>query len=91
MQVLGASRTQWNVLAQQTLMAQLDRQPGPEQAFWTDGWDGYPAARARLLSFIADAHPANPLVVGGDVHSNWVCDLKPDFDAPSSPVVATEC
>ena len=90
MQVLGASRTQWNVLAQQTLMAQLDRQPGPEQAFWTDGWDGYPAARARLLSFIADAHPANPLVVGGDVHSNWVCDLKPDFDATSSPVVATE-
>ena len=64
-QVLGASQTQWNVLAQQTLMAQFNRQPGPEQAFWTDGWDGYAAARARLLSFIADAHPANPLVVGG--------------------------
>jgi alkaline phosphatase D len=90
MQMLGASQTQWNVLAQQTLMAQLDRQPGSEQAFWTDGWDGYPAARAKLLTFIADTHPANPLVVGGDVHSNWVCDLKPDFDAPRSPVVATE-
>ena len=57
MEALGASQTQWNVLAQQTLMAQLDRQPGPEQAFWTDGWDGYPAARARLLSFIADSAP----------------------------------
>ena len=26
---LGASRARWNVLAQQTLMAQFDRKPGP--------------------------------------------------------------
>jgi alkaline phosphatase D len=90
LEALGASQTRWNVLAQQTLMAQLDRQPGPEQAFWTDGWDGYPAARSRLLSFIAQRHPANPLIIGGDVHSHWVCDLKPDFDDPQAPVVATE-
>jgi alkaline phosphatase D len=90
LEALGTSPARWNVLAQQTLMAQLDRQPGPEQAFWTDGWDGYPAARARLLSFLAERRPANPLVLGGDVHSHWVCDLKPDFDDPHSPVVATE-
>jgi alkaline phosphatase D len=90
MEALGASQARWNVLAQQTLMAQLDRQPGPEQTFWTDGWDGYPAARARLLTFLAQQRPANPLVIGGDVHSNWVCDLKPDFNDPQSPVVATE-
>jgi alkaline phosphatase D len=29
-------------------------------------------------------------VIGGDVHSFWVTDLKPDFDDPGSPVVATE-
>jgi len=29
-------------------------------------------------------------VIGGDVHSFWVTDLKPDFDDPRSPVVATE-
>ena len=51
----------------------------PDQAFWTDGWDGYPAARSRLLSFIAQQRPANPLVMR-NVHSFWVCDLKPDFD-----------
>ena len=90
MEALSASQTRWNVLAQQTLMAQLDRHPGAGQAFWTDGWDGYPAARARLLSFLARQSPANPLVIGGDVHSNWVCDLKPDFDDPQSPVIATE-
>jgi alkaline phosphatase D len=87
---LGSSRARWNVLAQQTLMAQLDRKLGPGQSFWTDGWDGYPAARRRLLEFVAARKPANPLVIGGDVHSFWVTDLKPDFDDPASPTVATE-
>jgi len=87
---LVASKARWNVLAQQTLMAQSDRKPGEGQVFYSDGWDGYPAARRRLLDFLAQAKPANPIVLGGDVHSFWVTDLKPDFDAADSPVVATE-
>jgi alkaline phosphatase D len=87
---LAGTRTRWNVIAQQTLMAQHDRKPGPGQSFWTDGWDGYPAARGRLLHDIATVKPANPLVIGGDVHCTWVADLKTDFDDPQSPVVATE-
>ncbi len=87
---LARTRARWNVLAQQTLMAQLDRKPGLGQSFWTDGWDGYPAARARLLNDVARLRPSNPLVISGDVHCNWVADLKTDFDDPRSPVVATE-
>ncbi len=87
---LAASRARWNVVAQQLLMAQLERKPGPERRFWSDGWDGYPAARARLLLALAGRRAANPLVIGGDVHFNCVADLKPDFDDPKSPVVATE-
>ena len=87
---LARSRARWNVIAQQTLMAQHDRKPGPGRSFWTDGWDGYPAARARLLDDIVQRKPSNPLVIGGDLHCNWVADLKPDFDDPQSPVVATE-
>jgi len=87
---LDRSRARWNVIAQQTLMAQLDRKPGPGQLFWTDGWDGYPAARRRLLEYLGQRKPANPVVIGGDVHSFWVADLKPDFDDPRSPVVASE-
>jgi alkaline phosphatase D len=71
-------------------MAQLDRKPGPGQQFWTDGWDGYPVPRRRLLDYLGQRKPANPIVVGGDVHSFWVADLKPDFDDPRSPVVASE-
>ena len=87
---LDRSRARWNVLAQQSIMAQVDRKPGPGRQFWTDSWDGYPVARRRLLDYLGSRKPANPVVIGGDVHSFWVNDLKPDFDDPASPVVATE-
>jgi alkaline phosphatase D len=87
---LAGSRARWNVIAQQTLMAQVDRRPGDGQAFWTDGWDGYPAARGRLINALTGTRVANPLVVGGDVHLFAACDLKTDFNDAKSPVVATE-
>ncbi|MGH8721246.1 MAG: alkaline phosphatase D family protein, partial [Burkholderiales bacterium] len=65
---LGESRARWNFLAQQTRMAQFDQKPGPGRRAWTDGWDGYPAARQRLLDFLAEKRIANPVVLGGDVH-----------------------
>ena len=87
---LGDSRARWNLLAQQTRMAQFDQKPGPGRRAWTDGWDGYPAARRRLLETLATRDIANPVVLGGDVHLFNVCDLKVDFDDPASPVVASE-
>jgi alkaline phosphatase D len=80
----------WNVIAQQTLVAQFDQKPGPGRRAWTDGWDGYPAARRRLLESLARPGVANPVVLGGDVHAFNVANLKPDFDDPASPVVASE-
>lgn len=92
----ATSTANWNILAQQTLMAQATQipimQPGDGQ-FWTDGWDGYPAARQRLFSDIAKHRPANPLVISGDVHTFYAADLKRDFDhaaSPANPVIATE-
>jgi alkaline phosphatase D len=87
---LSASRVRWNVIAQQTLMAQADRMPGEGQAFWTDGWDGYPLARARLLSHIVERRVANPVVLSGDLHMSMVADIKTDFDDRHAPVVASE-
>lgn len=87
---LGESRASWNILAQQTLMAQMDRRLGPERQFWTDGWDGYPAARRRLLQELQSRKTRNPVVIGGDVHMHWVADLKSDFDDERSSVVASE-
>ena len=87
---LTASRTKWNILAQQTTMAQFDQQPGPGRRAWTDGWDGYPAARRKLVDFIAERKVGNPVVIGGDVHMFLANDIKRDFDDPASDIVASE-
>jgi alkaline phosphatase D len=88
---LARSRARWNVIAQGQLMAELrQRTRSGGMGYWTDGWDGYPAARARLLRHLQERRVANPVVIGGDIHSFWVTDLKPDFAAEAAPVVATE-
>ena len=87
---LEKSSARWNIIAQQTLMAKQTRITGGEQSYWTDGWDGYPKARERLLGHIAGRKISNPIVLGGDVHNAIVADLKINFDDAKSPVVATE-
>jgi alkaline phosphatase D len=86
---VGASRARWNLIAQQTLMAQAG-QGKDEARYWTDGWDGYPEARARLLGAVSASKVPNPVVVSGDVHATFVADLRVDFDRPDTPVVAAE-
>ena len=87
---LASSTGRWNVLGQQTLMAQADSKVGEGQKFYTDGWDGYPAARERLMDLLLSTKVTNPIVIGGDVHSSWVADLKRDFNRSDSPTIATE-
>lgn len=87
---LARSRARWNVIVQQTPMAQLDQLPGEGRRAWTDGWDGYPAARARLFDALVKHRVANPLVLAGDVHAFYASDLKRDFDDARSSAIATE-
>jgi alkaline phosphatase D len=93
---LQSSRARWNIIAQQTLMAQATQVKivEPEDGrFWTDGWDGYPVARRRLLEALAGSGAANPLVISGDVHRCFASELRADFDRPVSsanPVLAAE-
>jgi alkaline phosphatase D len=88
---LAASQARWNLLAQDVLMAQMQgTRPDGSRGVWTEAWDGYPAARTRLLTHLRDAKVANPVVIGGDNHAFWANDLKPDFDDAKAPAVATE-
>ena len=92
---LGKQMTQttatWNVLAQQVMMARVDRDKSPDGVTWSmDQWSGYDVARTRLLTQLRDQKIANPVVLTGDIHANYVNDLKVNFDDSSSPIVATE-
>jgi alkaline phosphatase D len=88
---LARSKAHWNVIANDVLMARLhQKNPAGEDAYGTDGWDGYPPSRTRLMQHIADAKPSNPVVITGDIYSFWANDLKVDFDDPASPTIASE-
>lgn len=89
-QGLNRSRANWNILAQQVPVAQRDFTPGEGQTFSMDKWDAYLASRNRLLHFLQNRKPSNPVVLTGDVHSHWAMELKADFDNPESETVGSE-
>lgn len=87
---LANAGSRWNLLANRVMLASNDRTAGPGKSYDFDNWDGYRAQRRRLLEFFGTGEARNPVVLTGDRHATWVCDLKPDFDAENSPVVGAE-
>jgi alkaline phosphatase D len=75
----GERAATWNVLAQSTLFGARDNNPGKDQGFFNDGWDGYAPARQRLTDALQKNAVSNPVMLGGDVHENWVGYLKADY------------
>ncbi|MCU1354256.1 MAG: alkaline phosphatase [Acidimicrobiales bacterium] len=79
---LASAAGRWTVLANQVIMTPLPIGP----VFNLDQWDGYPAERTEVLSWLDRVR--NPVVITGDIHANGVGDLR---DEPAgSPVVGTE-
>ncbi len=89
---LAKSTTTWNVLAQQVMMGRVDRTPGEVVAMSMDQWPGYEAERRKVLQFLAEQKIKNPVVLTGDIHSNWANELQvPESNgAASGPPVAIE-
>ncbi len=90
MSSLLQSTSTWNVLAQQVMMAPLNRGEGEDRRYSMDQWPGYEISRRRLLRFFHERKIPNPVVLTGDIHVNWVNDLQLDFQDPKSPLVGTE-
>ena len=96
---LAGSEAAWNVLAQQSIMSQMNRRPDlPGGGFSLDSWDGYVAARKRLMDVVSGT-PGNPVgtdgvvnfvSLGGDIHTSAVADLHADPTDLGSEVVGTE-
>ena len=80
----------WKVLAQQVFFAQRDLDTSSGQRYLMDAWDGYVGSRNRILNFVRDRRIKNPVVLSGDVHNNWACDLKADFRNPFSQTLGVE-
>ncbi|WP_160050587.1 alkaline phosphatase [Nocardiopsis sp. FR4] len=85
---LSSSRARWNVLAQQVFFSQRDFAAGEARRFSDDSWDNYVVERDEVRDRLARVR--NGVVITGDVHANYVNDVKADFDDPASATVATE-
>eukprot|EP00913_Durusdinium_trenchii_P023296 g21874.t1 len=84
---LMKSNGRWNILAQQVMMARVGFRSGNAFASSMDQWPGYEVNRRRLLKFFHDRKISNPVVLTGDIHSNWANNLIADFDKLESKTV----
>jgi alkaline phosphatase D len=80
----------WNVLAQQVMMGLVGFVRDGGRRYSMDQWPGYAHERMQLVQFLAERRVPNPVVLTGDIHSNWVNDLRVDDRKAGEPVVATE-
>jgi alkaline phosphatase D len=87
---LVASAARWNVLAQQVLMAMVRAVKADGHGYSMEKWPGYAHERAQLLTFVAERKISNPIVLTGDIHSNWVNEVRVDHRQSDGPIVATE-
>jgi alkaline phosphatase D len=86
---LRKSKATWDVLANQVVATAM---PLAGALYNLDQWDGYAAARARLLDLLTAAGTDNPVVITGDIHAAGVADLvgeNPDA-TPGTVVRGTE-
>jgi alkaline phosphatase D len=87
---LHSSHARWNVLANQVMIAPARSLLNDQEVFGMDRWDGYVAAQQRLTRLLDATRQSNPVVITGDIHSNWVADLKQNLGDPDSLTVASE-
>ena len=80
-QLPPGSPRRWHIIANQVVMTDLVTSVAGIEGLNADQWDGYPAARERLLSTLAGV--SNPIVVSGDLHTAGLSTLS---DAAGTPV-----
>jgi alkaline phosphatase D len=89
-QGLHRSHRHWRLIAHSTLLGPSGLDTPAGRTIHTDGWDGYPMARNRMLHAIADAQVNNVVFLGGDVHMHVAGQLRWPLGQPDAPVVASE-
>ena len=89
-QEFAATDVRWNVMAQQTVMTAMPLPAGGASFYNFDQWDGYVAARNRLLRSLVTNKVRNPMVLSGDIHLAIAAGVRLDYDDPAAPDVAHE-
>jgi alkaline phosphatase D len=90
---LSNSTAQWKVLGQQIIFSELhvgwaalidpNQTYAQAEGLFTDIWDGYPAERSQIISFIDTNNIDNTVILTGDFHSTFA------YDVADMPVTVT--
>lgn len=81
----------WNLIAQQVfVMPFVRRGSAGERIVSNDTWNGYPAARARLVRAITERSLTNVVIATGDAHIHAVGSVPLRDEEPGGPAAATE-
>lgn len=80
-QRLVRSPATWNLLANGVVLTPISEDR-------TDMWDGYPAARRRLMQAMAEA--GNAVMLTGDIHKHVAAELRADAADPDAQTIGVE-
>lgn len=71
----ASSPAVWQIMGNQVMFAPYDEDKGSGVHHNMDGWDGYVAARSRVVSDWKAAGVQNPVVLTGDYHQAFAFDV----------------
>ncbi|GAA5159421.1 alkaline phosphatase D family protein [Viridibacterium curvum] len=86
----AGTKPRWTLIVQTTRFGQTLYGSTKNPGVSNDTWDGYPATRQRLINALIQNRSPNPVLLGGDVHANWVGHIKADYNKPDSPSIGVE-
>lgn len=87
---LAGSPCTWKFVLQTTQVSPGVIETPLGKLLYAEGWDAFPAARARLIEAIAQPRVPNVVFLGGDVHRHVAANLRQDPGDVHSPVIASE-
>ena len=86
-EAVGSTRTIWTAVANEVILGDVTINGA---VLNYDQWDGYPAARDRLLQAVVDAKIANLVVLTGDIHFAAVGNLRGPATTADRPIIGAE-
>jgi alkaline phosphatase D len=69
---LGMSTARWKLIGNQVMISPLRVLGSPVNQ---DQWDGYPAERFKILSYLNNNSINNTVFLTGDIHTSWANDV----------------
>jgi alkaline phosphatase D len=84
---MSGSTATWNVLANQVIFSPSPITVGTTTVFNLDQWDGYPAARSRVLDILGET--SNTVIITGDIHASAVGEVRRGDEIVAVELVGT--